>query len=115
MAREHANIFLALAQSRQAQSNHVQTVEQIYAEAAVFDALLQVLVSRGNHTHIGFDGTVAAHAVEMAVAQYAQQTGLQLKRHIANFVQKQRAAIGLFKAATAHGLGAREGTTLMAK
>ena len=90
-------------------------MEQILAKTTVLDPLLQVLVGCGNHAHIGLDGAVSADAVEMAIAEHTQQAGLQLKRHVANLVQKQRTAICLLKSAPAHGLGPGKGTTLMAK
>ena len=53
MAREHGHVFAALAQRRQAQADHVEAVEQVLAEHAFLDALLQVLVGGGDHAHIG--------------------------------------------------------------
>ena len=88
---------------------------QVFAEHPVFDALLQVLVGSGNHARVGLDGDVPAHPVKMPVAQHTQQAGLQVKRHVADFIEKQRAALGLFEAATAHGLRAGERATLMTK
>jgi hypothetical protein len=51
----------------------------------------------------------------MPVGQHAQQAGLQVKRHVADFVEKERSAIGLLEAAAAHGLRTGEGPTLMAE
>ena len=113
--REHGDVFQPLAQGRQAQADHVEAVEQVFAEHPVLDALLQVLVGGGDHAHVGLDGVVPAHAVEMAVAQHPQQPGLQVERHVADFVEEQRAALGLLEAATAHGLRAGEGAALMAE
>jgi hypothetical protein len=72
-------------------------------------------VCRSNHSHIGLDSTVPTDPVEVPVTQNAQQAGLQLKRHVADFIQKQGAAISLLKAAPAHGLRTGEGAALMAK
>ena len=108
-------VFTPLTQSRQAQANHIQAVVQVLAEHAFLDALLQVLVGGSNHARVGLDGVVSTHAVEMPVAQHAQQTRLQVKRHVANFIEKQRASLGLLKTATAHGLRAGKRAALMAK
>ena len=51
--------------------------------------------------------------IKVSVRQYPQQSGLQFRGHIADFVEKQRAALGLFKAPTTHRLGAGEGTALV--
>ena len=113
MARQHGDVFEALAQRRQTQANHVEAVKQVLAEGPVLDALLQVLMRGRNHAHIRFHGRVTAHAVKMAVAQDPQQAGLQVKRHVADLVQKQGATVGLLEAAAAHGLRARKRTALV--
>ena len=115
MPRQHEYIFAPLTQGRQAQANHVEAVKQVFPKAAFLDALLQVLVRGGNHAHIGLDGVVATDAVKMPVRQHAQQPCLQVKRHVANFIEEQRAAIGLLEAAAPHGLRAGEGAALMAE
>ena len=68
-----------------------------------------------NHAHIALDGCVTTDAVELPVRKHAQQACLQIKRHIANFIEKECAAFGLFKATTALGLGARERATFVTK
>ena len=115
MARQHSDVLAPLTQGRQAQPNHIEPVKQVLAEGAVFHPLLQVLVGGSNHTHIGFHRAMTAHPVEMAVAEDPQQPGLQVKRHVADLIEEQGAAIGLLEAAAAHGLRAGEGTALMAK
>ena len=86
VARQHEHVFTALAQRGQAQADHVQAVKQVFAESTVFDALLQVLVGGGDDAHIGLDRVMTAHAVKMAVAEHAQQTRLQIKGHVADFI-----------------------------
>ena len=115
MFGEHMHILTSLTQGGQSQTDHIQTVKQVFAEHAFFDALLQILVGGRNDPHIGFNGTVAADAVKMAIGQNTQQTRLQIKGHVANFVQEQSAALGLLKTTTARRLRTREGTSLMAK
>ena len=115
MAGQCKHIFTPLAQRGQAKANHVQPVVQVFTKHALFNALLQVLMGRRNHARIGFDGVVPADTVKMPVAQYPQQPRLQIKRHVANFIEKKRATLGLFKAATAHGLRTGKRPALMAK
>ena len=109
VAREHRDVFTPLAQSGQAQADHVQAVEQVFTETTFLDALLQILVGGGNHAHIGFDSAVPTHAVEVPVRQHPQQARLQVKRHVTNFVEEQRTAVGLLEAAPARSLRASEG------
>ena len=54
------------------------------------------------------DFGVGADALEPAVLRHAQQFGLELRRHLGDFIQKNRAAVGHFKAADALGDGAGE-------
>jgi hypothetical protein len=69
----------------------------------------------GDDADIGLDRRAAADRGELAFLQDAQQTGLRLLRHVADFVEKQRAAIGLFETALAAVGGAGEGAALMAE
>jgi hypothetical protein len=116
MAREHGHVLAPLAQRRQAQADDVEAVEQVFAEHAVAHALLQVLVRGGDHAHIGLDGSgCAADAVELPVGQHAQQARLQVEGHVADFVEEQRAALGLLEAAAALRLRAGEGAALVAE
>ena len=45
MARQRRYVLAPLAQRRQAQADHVQAMEQVFAECAILDTLLQVLVA----------------------------------------------------------------------
>ena len=58
---------------------------------------------------------IAADALEAAFLQYPQQLDLHLQRHVADFVQEQRAAFGKLEAAHAGGQRAGEGAFLMAE
>ena len=58
---------------------------------------------------------MAADPVEGAIREHAQQARLQLRRHVADLVEKQRAALGLLEAAAAQGLRAGEGAALVAE
>ena len=115
MAGQHGDVFAPLTQGRQAQANHIQAVKQVLPKATFLDPLLQILVRGSNHPHIGSDCAMTADAVHMAVAQHTQQPGLQIKGHVADFIEKQGAAVGLLEAAPAHALRPRESAALMAK
>ena len=56
---------------------------------------------------------MTADPVELALSQNAQQARLQAGRHVANFIEEQRAAIGLLEAADAAGVRACECAFLM--
>ncbi len=57
----------------------------------------------------------SAHALDLAFLQHAQQLGLHHRRHVADFIQKQRAAMGLFEFADVPRRRAGEGSFLVAE
>ena len=114
-ARQCGHVFAAFAQCGQAKTDDVQAVKKVFSKHTLFDAIFQILVRGGDDAHVRSHGAVTAHAVELAVAQNTQQTGLKVKRHVSDFVQEQGAAIGLLKAATACGLRTGESAALVAE
>ena len=54
---------------------------------------------RGDHAHVDADQLAPADAEELALGQHAQQARLQRQRHVADLVEEQRAAVGLFETA----------------
>ena len=73
------------------------------------------MVRCGNNPHICLDQLTAAHAVETAVGQHPQQARLHFHRHVADFVQKEGAAFGLFKPAVLQAVCARKRPAFMAE
>ena len=71
-----------------------EAVEEILAEAALGDLLLEVLVRGGEHADVDADGLLAAHALEGLLLQDAQHLGLGLEAHVADLVEEERAAVG---------------------
>src|SRR6185436_21086823 len=98
-ARQRRDVFLALAQRRQAQADDVEAMEQVLAERARLDPLLEILVRRRDDANVALHRVVAADAIELAVGEDAQQPRLQVERHVADLVEEERAAVGLLEAA----------------
>ncbi len=63
----------------------------------------------GDDADVDLDRLLAAKALQLAVLDHAQQAHLRGQRQLADFVEKQRAAIRLFEPplATAGGAGER--------
>ena len=112
---ERRDVVLPLAQRRQAQAHDVEAVQQVLAEQPPPHALLEILVRRRDHADVRLLRRVAADAVILAVGEHAQQAHLQVRRHVADLVQEQRAAFGLLEAAAARALRAGEGAALVAE
>ena len=113
--RQQRDVLGALAQARQAQADDVEAVIEVLAERALAHALLEVLVGGGDHPHVDLHLLVPADAIEGAVRQHAQQPGLQLRRHVADLVEEQGAALGLLEAAAPLLLGAGKRAALVAE
>ena len=92
------NILAPLAQRRQMQAHDVEPVQQIGAELAARDLRVEILMRRRDHARIGAHQLAPADAIELARREHAQQPRLQRQRHVADLVEKQRAAGGLLEA-----------------
>ena len=75
--------------------NNVDAIEKIVAEHAFAHLLFQILVGRDDHPHVHLGRHFTAHRIELPLLQHAQKLGLSRKRHVADFVQEQRAAMRL--------------------
>ena len=93
--------------------HYVEPEEQILAEGALLDGEAQVLVGRRDDADIALDRRPTADGRVFALLQDAQEAGLRLHRHVADFVEKQRPAFGLLEAANRPRGGAGEGALLM--
>ncbi|MNL22668.1 hypothetical protein D3C87_1440240 [compost metagenome] len=70
-------------------------------------------MGRRNDAHVDALGLVAAHALEGALLQHAQQLDLHRQRHVADFIEEQGAAVGQFESTGAAGDRPGEGALLM--
>ena len=96
-------------------SKTLEPVVQVLAEGAAFDRLGQVAIGRGDETDLRANHPVAAEPRELALLERAQELGLDRRRHLADLVEEQHAAAGLFDAARLHGHGAGERAALVAE
>ena len=58
---------------------------------------------------------MSAHSIVVPIGKHTQETRLQIKRHIPNFIQKKGAAFGLLEPAATCTLGASKRTAFVAK
>ena len=87
---------------------HVEAVIEILAQLAGGDRLAQPHIGRGDDADIDLDRLPAADPQDLALLQKAQQQALQIDRHIADLVEKQRAAMGVLDVAVLAPDGAGE-------
>jgi hypothetical protein len=92
------NVFNAFAKRGYPDGEHVQPIEEIGAEGAAPDHLLEVLVGRGDHPHVDRRRAAsAAQPLDLLLLERSQELGLQLQRQVADLVQEQRAAVRSLK------------------
>ena len=84
-----------VAQRRQLDHEAVEPVIQVFAEQAFGDAFAQVAVGGADELDIDGDRFAAAERRHHAFLEHAQQARLQRERHVADFIEEQRAAVGL--------------------
>ncbi len=70
---------------------------EILPEPAFRDLLFQIARGRGNDSDVDIDLGGAALALERLIDQYAQDLVLGFARHVADFIDKKRAAVGFFQ------------------
>ncbi len=107
------HVVAALAQGGQPQGDDVQAVEEVLPELAGLDRLLDVAVGGGQHAHVHAHGLHAAHAVDLALLQHAQQLGLQPQIHLRYLVQEHGPARGQLELAQLAGYCPGEGAFLV--
>ena len=94
---QRGDVLLAVAQSRHVKGNHVQAVEKILAKCSARNFLLQVFVRCGDDAHVDAQGFVGAHALEALFLKHAQNFRLRAQAHVADFIEKERTAVGFLK------------------
>ena len=82
-----------IAQRGQRDLDDVQPVVQILAEATGGDLVEQVAVRGGDDTDVDVPRRRCADALHFAVLHDTQQLRLHRQRHLADFVEKDRAAV----------------------
>ena len=94
---QQRHVVAAFAQRRQLHRDHVEPVEQILAERPVGHHSREVGMRRGDHAHVDLDRVRVADALELALLQHPQQLRLERRAHRPDFVQEQRALVGLLE------------------
>ena len=90
-------------------------MEEVAAKFVFLDEVFEIAVRGHDDADVDFDGFVAADALDFAFFEDAQEFGLHGDGHIANFVEEERAAFGLFEFAEVAAGRAGEGTFFVAE
>jgi len=105
--REHFNemqdqlsyVLSTLPQGWNQDGKYVQPIVKITAEVIPRDHVIHIAMSGGDQSHVDVMRTAATQPLELLFLQNAQKFRLQSQRQVPDFVQKESAGIGHFKAA----------------
>ena len=116
LAQYSARIGMSSARSRSgghADREDVEPEEEVGAEPSLASRFLQVPVGGRHHARVRPQRLAAAHALELALLEDAQQGDLDRRRQLPDLVEEDRAPGGQLEAAPPPFQGAREGALLV--
>jgi len=115
VADEERKIFGAFAKSGDLDGENVQAVKEVAAKGALGDKLCEVLIGGGDNADVHALGAVAAEAFEFLLLEDAKEFGLEFQGKVADFIEKESAAVGELEAANFLADGAGESAALVAE
>ena len=113
--RQQRDVLGPVAERRQVDPDHVQAVEEVGAEPAHLDLVLQPLVARGDDPDVDLDRLGPADPLERARLEHAEQLRLHRRRDVADLVEEQGAAVGELEPPFLAPIGAGERAPLVAE
>src|SRR5688500_9292905 len=114
-ANHERRVLAPLAQRRHGDRNDAQAEIELLAEIALFALRLQVLVRRGDDPDVALDRSRRTEPLHLAFLQHAQHLCLRFGTHVADFVEEDRALVGLLELADLLLGRACEGSFLVAE
>ena len=108
VVHEDWNVFGPIAQRRHREADDVEPVQQVEPEAAGGGFHPKVAVGCGHDANVDPSRHVLADTPQLAFLDDAQHLGLRARRELADFVEKQRPGVRVFKHADAFADSAGE-------
>ena len=88
MFHQQGDVFAPFAQGRHGNGVNVQAVEKVGTKPACCNFSVEVFVSGSNKPHIGFQGTVAADPLKIAILQDTQEFCLRVLGQLTDLIKK---------------------------
>ena len=107
MVDQGRDVFFSLPQGRHCHRHHIEAVKEILPEGALLHPFFQVPVGGADDPHIGVDGLIAAQPLKLPFLEKTQELDLEGRGKLADLVEKEGAAVGLFEPADPALAGAR--------
>ena len=98
-SHEERDVLAATPERRHLDRHDAEAIEEVLAELARGDRLLEGPVGRGDDAHVDLLRGDAADRLEAAVLEDAQELHLELRAHLPDLVEEDRAAVGELEAA----------------
>jgi hypothetical protein len=95
--RQQTDVVVARAKRGHFDAQDVEPVVQVVTEFPEPDLLLEVAVRGRDHADVHLDVGRSADASKRLLFEESKQLGLKGRRHLADFVQKHRAVVGLLQ------------------
>src|SRR5271168_5098228 len=115
MIEQDGHIAFALTQRRHEEGNHIDAKVEVLAEAALADAIFQVVVGGRDQPKINFFGRAAAEALHGTLLQDAQEFALKVGIESSDFIEEDSAALRQFNQAGLGGIGPGERALFVAE
>ena len=112
---QQLDVFGTLPQRGHRNLEDLETVIEVLAQQSLGEHLIELAVGGRDDPDIHLDGRLASGAREVAALQHAQQLHLQIGRHLGDFVEEERAAVGAFEHAAMPPVGAGEAPAFVAE
>jgi hypothetical protein len=110
--RQEDDVASPLAQRRQAEREHGETVIEVLAEVVLADGRQKIAVRRADDPDVGGLAVRAAETPDRTLLDDLQQLGLETLRKQADLVEEDRSAMGGLKEAGLGAPGIGEGAAL---
>jgi hypothetical protein len=95
--------------------DNIESIVQVLPKLAFLNARFQVSVRCGYDSHVHSRRFFGSDSIKLAILEHLEQFGLKSKIHIADLIQKNRAAIGQLKLSGITFEGARKRASLIAE
>ena len=112
---EAGDLVAPLAQRRDREADDVEAVEEVFAEPAVADGVLEVGVGGGDDADVDGEGAGLAERRDFTRLEEAEQLGLEVEAELADFVEEEGAVAGGADQAELIAVGAGEGAAAVAE
>src|SRR3984957_4838359 len=99
--QQHQNVVVPFAKRGNLDREYVQPVVEVRAKCPVCNGGFEIAIGCRYYADIDFNGLRAADAFEFTFLQHPQECNLSVKRHLADFIEKNGSSVRQFKSTEA--------------